>query len=499
MRESPVLLQYSSAVLANTAKSGMGIPCSEPSVELPLEPPSVGVSGLGGFAGRHGGRARTGGGCNRKGEGQRPKPKTSFGAVRAAKHNVIMALLCCLVLAAGCTSSESGGQEPSSTLVLPDEDVVAESATTSSSTSPSSPPSGAASSDTEPEVTEANAIEALLVSYVEAINDRRGTDAYAMFTDALRERVDLDDLIEGTSTSVISRLSVSKVEFDADRSAVAYANFRTDQASEFGREGQTCSLWELEYQMVNLDGGWLIDRATPLSGSPFACPVVGIDADTGDDEPVVREPGERIVVHLTLDDGPGPETERFLDLFDEFGVKATFFVNSNRIAGRESIVQRIVAEGHAVANHTHTHCNLQNPDRLTPSELCAGRTATDEIADAQRIIEASTGVVPTCFRPPYGAQSAATKDVIAQFGLRNWLWDIDTNDWKFNARNADYSDRQALAELDKVATRRPAYGSEGVIVLLHDGTASAPRMLGLLRTWLEGNGAEYDFLSLDGC
>ncbi len=412
-----------------------------------------------------------------------------------------MALLCCLVLAAGCTSTESDGPEPSSTLVLPDSETAADGASTSSSTTSSTPPSDAASSEIEPEVIEANAIEALLVSYVEAINDRRGADAYAMFTDALRERVDLQDLIEGTSTSVISRLSVSQVDFAGDtQSAVVYANFRTDQASEFGRQGQTCSLWELEYQMINSDGDWLIDRATPLGGSPFACPVVGADVDdTEDSEPVVRAPGERIVVHLTLDDGPGPETESFLELFEEYGITATFFVNSNRIAGRESIVQRIVAEGHAIANHTHTHCNLQNPDRLTPSELCAGRTATDEIAGAQRIIEAATGVTPSCFRPPYGAQSAATRDVIAQFGLRNWLWDIDTNDWKFNARNADYSDRQALAELDKVATRRPAYGSEGVIVLLHDGTASAPRMLRLLRTWLEGNGAEYDFLPLGGC
>ncbi|MFQ7394635.1 MAG: immunoglobulin-like domain-containing protein [Lachnospira eligens] len=42
-------------------------------------------------------------------------------------------------------------------------------------------------------------------------------------------------------------------------------------------------------------------------------------------------PGDK-VVYLTFDDGPGPYTEKLLDILDRYNVKATFFVtNGNRI------------------------------------------------------------------------------------------------------------------------------------------------------------------------
>lgn len=158
------------------------------------------------------------------------------------------------------------------------------------------------------------------------------------------------------------------------------------------------------------------------------------DEDPGDGPTTTTPqpaPGAKPIVHLTLDDGPGPETDGFLE--------------------------------------------------------------------SQQVIADATGVIPTCFRPPYGARSAATDALIESFGLTGWLWDIDTNDWKFNANNADYTEAQAIAELNKVATISPSYGSEGAIVLLHDGTASAPRMLRLLEEWLEETADDYEFTAIGGC
>lgn len=431
-------------------------------------------------------------------DGQQTAWSEGFGRLRVA---VVFAVTVAL-LAAGCASASGPVAQPEPQL---QSDLVDERPTTTDKST-----STADSVDTGPgepvslAATRGDAIEQLLVSYTEAINDRRAEDAYDLFTDDLKDRVPREDLVDGTSTSFISRLSVAQVAFDQPDEASVIASFRTDQAPELGRDGQSCSIWELEYRLIDVSGDvetagrWLIDQAAPLGGSPFPCPVVVPEPE--DQEPVEPpSPGSRRVVHLTLDDGPGPETERFLDLFAEFGVVATFFVNSNRIDGRTAVVQRIVKDGHAIANHTHSHCNLQNPDALTPSALCRDRTAADEIEDAQRIISEVTGVTPRCFRPPYGAQSARTRALIEGYGLANWLWDIDTNDWRFNANNADYSEAQAVAELDKAATIRPRHGSEGVIVLLHDGTGSAPRMLRLLRAWLDANADRFDFKALDGC
>jgi peptidoglycan-N-acetylglucosamine deacetylase len=58
------------------------------------------------------------------------------------------------------------------------------------------------------------------------------------------------------------------------------------------------------------------------------------------------------VFALTFDDGPHPETTPpLLDVLRRHRAKATFFLVGERIAAHREMVERIVAEGHEVANH----------------------------------------------------------------------------------------------------------------------------------------------------
>ena len=62
------------------------------------------------------------------------------------------------------------------------------------------------------------------------------------------------------------------------------------------------------------------------------------------------------VVALTFDDGPNEvTTPRVLDVLKRYGVQATFFVVGQSAEQYPEIVQRIVSEGHTVANHTYSH------------------------------------------------------------------------------------------------------------------------------------------------
>ena len=55
---------------------------------------------------------------------------------------------------------------------------------------------------------------------------------------------------------------------------------------------------------------------------------------------------------LTFDDGPHSETTpQLLDVLAQHGARATFFLIGERVLGNEPLVERIVAEGHEVANH----------------------------------------------------------------------------------------------------------------------------------------------------
>ena len=68
------------------------------------------------------------------------------------------------------------------------------------------------------------------------------------------------------------------------------------------------------------------------------------------------KPGEigAKTIYLTFDDGPGPYTEKLLEILAKYNVKATFFVtgynnNYNHLLKREN------DEGHTVALHSYTH------------------------------------------------------------------------------------------------------------------------------------------------
>ncbi len=67
----------------------------------------------------------------------------------------------------------------------------------------------------------------------------------------------------------------------------------------------------------------------------------------------VREPLKPNTIYLTFDDGPRDgTTDVILDILKEKGIKATFFVTMN---GSDSLIKRIVDEGHSIGIHTASH------------------------------------------------------------------------------------------------------------------------------------------------
>ncbi len=61
---------------------------------------------------------------------------------------------------------------------------------------------------------------------------------------------------------------------------------------------------------------------------------------------------QELLVALTIDDGPDLlETPKILKSLERQGAKATFFLITSRIPGKEELVQRMIDEGHELANH----------------------------------------------------------------------------------------------------------------------------------------------------
>lgn len=168
-------------------------------------------------------------------------------------------------------------------------------------------------------------------------------------------------------------------------------------------------------------------------------------------------------IALTIDDGPHPLwTPRVLDLLRQHGIPATFSLIGMLAHAYPSLVKRIVAEGHSVANHSMTHPQPFN--RLAPADLHR------QLADAQSAITDAGGVAPALFRAPGGDWSPTVLSAVLELRLRPLGWDVDPRDWS----------RPGTA----LITYRLLAAQPGDILLCHDGGGDRAQTLEALRTAL---------------
>jgi len=216
-----------------------------------------------------------------------------------------------------------------------------------------------------------------------------------------------------------------------------------------------------------------------------------VDKDTGDidDENytvlptpyVIRQAGASAKkLALTFDDGPDPEwTPQILDILRAKHVSATFFVIGGNAEAYPELVQRMVAEGHDVGNHTFTHPNLAD----TP-----GPAVILELNATQRLFQALTGRSMRLFRPPYlgDAEPSDEPDLrpveLAQnLGYITIGMHVDPVDWELPGVDAIV--KRTLAA---VHAKNPDL--RGNIILFHDAggdraqtVAALPRVIDALR------------------
>lgn len=136
---------------------------------------------------------------------------------------------------------------------------------------------------------------------------------------------------------------------------------------------------------------------------------------------------DKKVVALTFDDGPDDiYTPRILDILDQQGVKATFFLVGSRIKDYPAVVSKLVASGHQVAGHGWSHTDLRSMDRGEVKK---------ELADTGAAFRAATGLEPLMLRPPYGGLSEDAMDELVDLGYTAVEWSSDSQDWY--SRSAD--------------------------------------------------------------
>lgn len=181
----------------------------------------------------------------------------------------------------------------------------------------------------------------------------------------------------------------------------------------------------------------------------------------------VKYPSERPVVFLTFDDGPVPEvTPRVLDLLDELGVKATFFMVGDNVRRHPELLEEVRRRGHGVGNHTMHH--LQG-------------MRTRGVSYLRDVAEADALIGSRLFRPPHGimrwGQARAIKNRY--------------NIIMYDVVSRDYNRRLSPGRIFDNVRR---YTRDGSIIVFHDSLKARDNMLSAMPRavrWLREQGYEF--------
>ena len=117
----------------------------------------------------------------------------------------------------------------------------------------------------------------------------------------------------------------------------------------------------------------------------------------------------------------GEKTIKILDILDENGVKATFFLVDIWTQRFPELVKEIAARGHEIGNHSTTHPKM--------SSLSRDKIA-QELETMSDNVEKLIGQRPALFRPPYGDYNNDVVLTARQNGYEVVQWSVDSLDWK---------------------------------------------------------------------
>jgi len=172
---------------------------------------------------------------------------------------------------------------------------------------------------------------------------------------------------------------------------------------------------------------------------------------------VWKIPSKEKKLFLSFDDGPLPYlTMEILYYLAEFNAKATFFCVGENAKKYPELIQRILDDGHSIANHSFQH-------------ISGWKTATKKYIE--NVKEASKYIDSKLFRPPYGRISySQIKELKVDYKII--MWSILSGDF-----DEKISNEQCLNNV--------LQSKEGDIIVFHDNKKSQEKIHHVLPRFLE--------------
>ncbi|HIS57490.1 MAG: polysaccharide deacetylase family protein [Lachnospiraceae bacterium] len=186
--------------------------------------------------------------------------------------------------------------------------------------------------------------------------------------------------------------------------------------------------------------------------------------------------GNGKTIYLTFDDGPSYLTGQILDILDQYGIKATFFVTYTEKPEIVPCYQEIVNRGHSIGIHTASHdydyiySNFEN----FKADFMKIYTYVGDL----------TGVYCDLYRFPGGSMNLSGRACFMADEIRTFLSQMYCVYFDWNVTNGDGED--VTADLAYQNVMNEIEGRNTPVILMHDGekkestVESLPRILDTL-------------------
>ncbi|WP_334071194.1 polysaccharide deacetylase family protein [Paenibacillus sp. A14] len=141
-----------------------------------------------------------------------------------------------------------------------------------------------------------------------------------------------------------------------------------------------------------------------------------------------KETAAQKVVYLTFDDGPSKYTNQIVNILNQKGIHATFFMIGNQLQGNEKAVKTAAQAGNYIGMHSMTH------NKKTLYKSGSSAKFLKEYKQEQAMIKKIVGTTPWLIRAPYGSHPFIGKtfrDDIAAERFKMWDWTVDSKDWSY--------------------------------------------------------------------
>ena len=194
------------------------------------------------------------------------------------------------------------------------------------------------------------------------------------------------------------------------------------------------------------------------------------------------------VCYLTFDDGPSENTLKILDILNQNGVKATFFVIGS---GCLEYVNNIIKSGSVVGLHSDTHefGEIYKSESAFYNDLNALKDKIKSIA----------GIEPNIIRFPGGSSNTISKDYCS--GIMSSLTkSVEENGYKYfdwNVSSGDASGNNISPSKIISSVKSESEDEDKICVLMHDAAAKKTTVEALpeIIKYLKAEGYTFDVLT----